>query len=202
MDQVKIGKFIAECRKNKKFTQADLAEKLNITDRAVSKWETGNGMPDSSIMLELCNILGISVNELLSGEVINMEDYDKKAEENLLELKRREEESNKKLLFFENVIGYGCVISYLIMLFAGCFATTNVIWRIILILGAFVLLLIGVSFALKIETEAGYYECQNCHHRYVPSYRSVYFAMHLGRTRYLKCPECNRRTWNKKVLTK
>ena len=202
MDQVKIGKFIAECRKDKKLTQADLAEKLNITDRAVSKWETGNGMPDSSIMLELCNILGISVNELLSGEVINMEDYDKKAEENLLELKRREEESNKKLLFFENVIGYGCVISYLIMLFAGCFATTNVIWRIILILGAFVLLLIGVSFALKIETEAGYYECQNCHHRYVPSYKSVYFAMHIGRTRYLKCPECNRRTWNKKVLTK
>ena len=202
MDQVKIGKFIAECRKNKKFTQADLAEKLNITDRAVSKWETGNGMPDSSIMLELCNILGISVNELLSGEVINMEDYDKKAEENLIELKRREEESNKKLLFFENVIGYGCVISYLIMLFAGCFATTNTIWRIILILSAFILLLIGVSFALKIETEAGYYECQNCHYRYVPSYKSVYFAMHLGRTRYLKCPECNKRTWNKKVLTK
>ena len=75
MDQVKIGRFIAECRKNKKLTQVQLAEKLNITDRAISKWETGKGMPDSSIMLDLCNELNISVNELLSGEVIKMEDY-------------------------------------------------------------------------------------------------------------------------------
>ena len=89
MDQVKIGKFIAECRKKKKLTQAKIAEKLNITDRAVSKWERGNGMPDSSIMLELCNELGISVNELLSGEVIKMEDYNKKAEENLLKMKKQ-----------------------------------------------------------------------------------------------------------------
>ena len=70
MDQTKIGKFIAECRKKKKLTQMELAEKLNITDRAVSKWENGRAMPDSSIMLELCNLLGITVNELLSGEVI------------------------------------------------------------------------------------------------------------------------------------
>lgn len=67
MEQTKVGKFIAECRKNKNMTQAELAEKLNITDRAISKWETGKGMPDSSIMLELCNELDISVNELLSG---------------------------------------------------------------------------------------------------------------------------------------
>ena len=73
MNQVKIGKFIAECRKNKNMTQAELAEKLNITDRAISKWETGKGMPDSSIMLDLCNELKISVNELLSGEMISME---------------------------------------------------------------------------------------------------------------------------------
>lgn len=68
MNQTEIGKFIARCRKEKKLTQAQLAEKLNITDRAVSKWETGKSMPDSSIMLELCEILGITVNELLSGE--------------------------------------------------------------------------------------------------------------------------------------
>ena len=78
MNQVKIGKFIADCRKRKNLTQADLAEKLNITDRAISKWETGKGMPDSSIMLDLCKELEISVNELLSGEMIEMKDYDKK----------------------------------------------------------------------------------------------------------------------------
>lgn len=91
MNQTEIGKFIAACRKEKKLTQAQLAEKLNITDRAVSKWETGKSMPDSSIMLELCKILGISVNELLSGEVIDMEHYEQKADENLIALKRKTE---------------------------------------------------------------------------------------------------------------
>ena len=91
MNQTEIGKFIARCRKEKKLTQAQLAEKLNITDRAVSKWETGKSMPDSSIMLELCEILGITVNELLSGEEIGMESYEKKADENLIALKRKEE---------------------------------------------------------------------------------------------------------------
>jgi len=81
MDQVKIGKFIASCRKEQGMTQAVLADKLGISDRAVSKWETGKSMPDSSIMLELCGYLQINVNELLSGERISMENYDKKAEE-------------------------------------------------------------------------------------------------------------------------
>ena len=98
MNQVKIGKFIAQCRKEKNMTQAELAEKLNITDRAISKWETGKGMPDSSIMLDLCNELNISVNELLSGEVIEMNDYDKKAEENLLKLNKSNQYISKKLL--------------------------------------------------------------------------------------------------------
>lgn len=89
MNQTEIGKFIAKCRKEKKLTQAQLAEKLNITDRAVSKWETGKSMPDSSIMLELCAILGITVNELLSGEKIDMESYEKKADKNLIALKKK-----------------------------------------------------------------------------------------------------------------
>lgn len=104
MEQVKIGKFIAQCRKNKNMTQAELAEKLNITDRAISKWETGKGMPDSSIMLELCNELDITVNELLSGEMIEMNNYDKKAEENLLKLNKSNENKNKILLKFRIVI--------------------------------------------------------------------------------------------------
>ena len=86
MDSIKIGKFIATCRKEKELTQLQLAEKLNITNRAVSKWETGKSCPDASLMLDLCNILGITVNELLSGERIVMEEYQKKAEENLVEL--------------------------------------------------------------------------------------------------------------------
>lgn len=95
MCQIDTGKFIASCRKEKGLTQAQLAEKLNITDRAVSKWETGKCLPDSSIMLELCNILGVSVNELLSGERIEMNYYEEKVNENLIELKRKDENMNK-----------------------------------------------------------------------------------------------------------
>ena len=96
MNQTEIGKFIAKRRKEKQLTQAQLAEKLNITDRAVSKWETGKCMPDSSVMLELCGILGITVNELLSGEEVDMESLEKKADENLIALKRKDENNMTK----------------------------------------------------------------------------------------------------------
>ena len=95
MDQVKIGKFISECRKKANLTQMQLAEKLNITDRAVSKWETGKAMPDSSIMLDLCELLSISVNDLLCGEVVTMDSYNKELEKNLLEMIKQKEESIK-----------------------------------------------------------------------------------------------------------
>ena len=202
MDQVKIGKFIAECRKNKNLTQFQLAEKLNITDRAISKWETGKGMPDSSIMLELCNELDITVNELLSGEVIKMENYNRKAEENLLEMAKKEEVQNKKMMMYEWVIGGLSSITFLILMFTTSFAVENIIARVTLFILAFLVLIIGMSFALKIETETGYYECKICHNKYIPKYSQVYFAMHYGTTRYLKCPKCNKRSWNKKVLTK
>ena len=202
MDQIKIGKFIAECRKKNNLTQMQLAEKLNITDRAISKWENGKSMPDSSIMLELCNELKISVNELLSGEMIEMKDYNQIAEKNLLEMTKKEEVQNKKMMFYEIVIGYMSSVTFLILLFTASFAVENIVARIILFILAFLVLIIGVSFALKIETETGYYECQKCHHKYVPKYSKVYFAMHIGTKRYMKCPKCNERTWQKKVLSK
>ena len=91
MDQVKIGQFVAQCRKEKNLTQTQLAEQLNLTDRAVSKWETGKGLPDASIMPDLCGLLGISINELFSGERIYTDDYKRKAEENLLRIKKEAE---------------------------------------------------------------------------------------------------------------
>ncbi|MBQ8982189.1 MAG: helix-turn-helix transcriptional regulator, partial [Lachnospiraceae bacterium] len=94
MDQVKIGKFIAACRKEQNLTQAALAEKLGITDRAVSKWENGRSLPDSSIMLELCELLSINVNELLKGERVAMEESVKVSEELILSLKQQNEEKS------------------------------------------------------------------------------------------------------------
>ena len=202
MDQTKIGKFIAECRKKKKLTQMELAEILNITDRAVSKWENGRAMPDSSIMLELCNLLGITVNELLSGEVIEMKEYEKQAEENLLKLKKEKEEADKILLNLEIWVGLVSVLLFLTMIIIAsyCDVTDNV--RLLIMIPSFIFFFIIVFLLLIIEQKAGYYECQKCHHRYVPTYSSVLWAPHAGRTRYMKCPECGKRSWQKKVISK
>lgn len=94
MDNEKIGKFIVSCRKNKKITQKQLADKLGISDRAVSKWERGLNMPDVSLFEPLCKELDISINELISGEKLNDDEYKTKAEENLIMLF-----SNKKKIF-------------------------------------------------------------------------------------------------------
>jgi len=114
MNQEKIGKFIAQCRKGKQMTQAQLAEKLNVTDKAISKWETGKGMPDSSIMLELCDLLGISVNELLSGEVLSMENYKVKAEENLIELQEKRSKAEKGFKKLSIVLAIIVIISAIV----------------------------------------------------------------------------------------
>ena len=202
MNQIKIGKFIAECRKKNNLTQMQLAEKLNITDRTISKWENGKGMPDSSIMLDLYNELKISVNELLCGKLIEMNNYNEVAEKMLLEMAQKEEMQNKKLMMYENVIGFSSTISFLILILVTSFLVENNIAKIVLFILAFILLIIGVSFALKIETETGYYECQKCHYKYVPKYSQVYFAMHSGTTRYMKCPKCNKKSWQRKTLSK
>ena len=101
MDQEKIGRFIASVRKEQNLTQEQLAEKLEITSKAVSKWECGKGLPDASIMMELCEILKITVNDLLSGEKIKQENYQKKLEENILDTI---DYSNKKVLEKNKVI--------------------------------------------------------------------------------------------------
>lgn len=200
MNQEKIGKFIQEQRKKNNLTQAELAEKLNITDRAISKWENARSMPDSSIMLDLCKELKISVNELLSGETIDKNNYNEIAEKQLLEMAKKEEMQNKKLMMYEYVIGYSSTVSFLTLIFVTSFLVENHIAQVSLFILAFALLIIGVSFALKIETETGYYECQKCNHKYVPKYSKVYFAMHFGTTRYMKCPKCHKRSWQKKVI--
>ena len=202
MDQVKIGKFIASCRKEQGMTQAALAEKLGISDRAVSKWETGKSLPDSGIMLELCELLNINVNELLSGEKIMVEAYDKKAEENLIAMSREVEEKNRQLLQTEIWIGAPSVAAGLVLCTVAAYVEMPVWVRFLLVMFAVAMILIVSFVAVGIEQKAGYYECQECHHRYVPTYWSTNLAPHMGRTRYMRCPECGKKSWQKKVLTK
>ena len=202
MDQVKIGKFISECRKNVGLTQKQLAEKLCITDRAVSKWETGKALPDSAIMLELCLILKITVNDLLSGEVVSMDNYNKELEKKLLKMVKQKEESDKRLLNMEIIAGVICVAFMLTLTAIASLVQMEEWIRIVLIFAGLVPLLIATPFMLKIEQMAGYYECAECGHRYVPTFKAMNIAPHMGRTRKMTCPVCNRKSWQKKVLTK
>ena len=202
MDQVKIGKFIAACRKKENLTQLQLAEMLDITDRAVSKWETGKTMPDSAIMLQLCDILKITVNDLLSGEVVTMDQYNKELENNLLELVKEKELAHKRLLAVEVFIGITATVVLFATIFVAAFVQMEDWLRITLIAFGFVLFLAGCFYAVRIEQVAGFYECKACGHRYVPTYKATNLAPHMGRTRYMKCPQCNRKTWQKKVLSK
>lgn len=201
MDQIKIGKFIQKKRKEKNLTQSSLSEKLGITDRAVSKWENGLCLPDAGIMPELCNILDVSINDLFSGETVDMKDKEKKLEENLLEMTKLKEDKDKQLLKLEFVIGYISCVSFLVLIFVASYVDMALWIRIILIVIGLVIFAIGVHYSLLIEQKAGYYECGNCHHKYVPSYVSVLFATHFGRTRRMRCPKCNKKSWHKKVLS-
>lgn len=202
MDQAKIGKFIAECRKKQNLTQMQLAEKLNITDRAVSKWETGKSMPDSSIMLELCDLLKITVNDLLCGEVVLMDNYNEKLEQNLLEMVKAKEETDKRLLLLEIFIGIVVSVILFALIFVAALVQMANWLRIVLIVIGFVLFATGIANAIQIEQVAGYYECAKCGHRYEPTYSSVLWAMHINRTRYMKCPECRQKSWQKKGVKK
>ena len=202
MDQIKIGKFIAECRKNANLTQMQLSEKLGITDKAISKWERGISMPDTSIMLELCDILGISVNELLSGEKIQMENNDQKNEQLLLEMAKELEKKSKTIWNAMWTIMTVSIIGLLGGLVLVAYFIPEGPWMLVAILSLCVVFLIPCFYALKLEVSVGAYKCKNCGYEIVPTYKQALNAMHRGTTRYLKCPNCNKRTWCKKVLKK
>ena len=202
MNQIKIGRFIAECRKTANLTQMQLAEKLGITDKAISKWERGIAMPDTSIMLELCDILGISVNELLCGEKINMEQNNQKNEQLLLDMAKELEKKNKTI--WSSM--WAIMVISMTALFAGilvaAFLIPEGVWQLVAILGICVVFLIPCFYALKLEVSVGAYKCKNCGYEIVPTYKQALNAMHRGTTRYLMCPNCNQRTWCKKVWKK
>ena len=117
MDNQKFGQFIASIRKEKGWTQMELAHKLNITDKAVSKWETGRGLPEASSMAPLCEALGINVNELLRGERIPGEEYQEKAEETMVKLAEMKEDIKKvnwKMDSMKKGIGFGAALAMVV----------------------------------------------------------------------------------------
>lgn len=202
MDQIKIGKFIQQKRKESGLTQYELAERLNVSDRAVSKWENGNCIPDVSNIQELCKILNITINDLFSGCIVDMKDNEKKLEENLLEMIRIKEQRDRELLILETFIGVTVsIIMFLCIMIASFVQMDNWI-RILLIVFGVIPFVIGICYAIRIEQIAGYYECSNCNYKYIPTYKSVLFSTHFNRTRKMKCSNCNKKSWHKKVISK
>ncbi len=201
MDQMRIGKFIQAMRKEQGLTQHEVAEKLFISDKTVSKWETGKGLPDVSLMMPLCKILGISVNELLSGQRLDNDQYYEKAEENFMTL-MEERKREKKKLIISIIVCLIVLISAFALIFVAAFVDLPVPTRIVLIVLGFVVLIPGLIVGCMLDKDAGYFECKHCGHRFVPSLGAYIMGIHTLTTRHLKCPKCGKRSWCKKRLTK
>ena len=201
MDQLKIGRFIRSIRKEKQLTQREVADILGVSDKTVSKWETGNGLPEVSLMLPLCDILGISVNELLSGEMLDESVYRKKAEENIMSLMKEREESKKKIILTAVVCAVTLLAGVTIILLAGMLEMQN--WlRILLICISLVVVFSGIAVACILDREAGVFECPKCGEKFVPDMKSYIAGPHTILKRKLTCPKCGEKSYCRQRLSR
>ena len=191
MDQIRIGKFIAESRKSKNLTQRQLADALSISDKTVSKWECGKGLPEVSLMLPLCAALEITVNDLLSGEKVSEVDYKTKAEGNMMDLVKENEE-NKKRMALSIIAGVITVIAVCALIVIASLIDLPVVVRVIVIVGAVAVAVAGIAAAAMLEIRAGYFECPHCKELFVPSMNEYVKSYHTLTKRRLTCPKCGK----------
>lgn len=191
MNQIKTGKFIAETRKAQGLTQKQLADILEISDKTVSKWECGKGLPEVSLMLPLCSALNITVNDLLSGERVSKIEYINKAEENMMNL-IKENEENKKRMALAIICGIITVIAVCSLIVIASYIEMPMIARIALILFAAAIAIAGIGAAAMLEIKAGYYECPHCKALFVPTMNEYLKGYHTLTKRKLTCHECGK----------
>lgn len=201
MDQIKIGRFIAKERKNKDYTQKQLADILGISDKTISKWERGNGFPEVSLLLPLCKELDISVNELLTGERVSEDNYQKKAEENMMNLVRETQESKKKIILSVMVAGLMIAAALPLFIISDTFVMETWLRFVLMGIGMFIIIA-GIAIACILDRDAGAFECPECHERFVPEMRAYIMAPHTITKRKLHCPKCGSKKYCKHVLTK
>lgn len=202
MDIIKIGNFIRECRKNKDLTQKQLADKLFVEAKTISKWETGNGLPGVSLMENLCNELDISLSELFIGEYVKEESYELITEQILLNEFEKERLRNKKDLIGEIVIGCAFIATIItLVLFVG-FVSIATYLKIILIALAFIFIVVGITGLIILDANIGYFECAECHERFIPSVKDYTLGLHTLKKRKLTCPKCGKKTWCSKKINK
>ena len=200
MDQSKIGRFIAQMRKELGMTQKQLADHLQISDKTISKWETGKGLPEVSLMMPLCDILKISVNELLSGERFAEEEYKEKTERVIMDLVKEREENKKKMILAVASAVVTMVASFTIILMAGLLQMEP--WQRGMLIGiGLAVLLGGLLVAAALEWSAGTFECRHCKTRFVPTMGQYIMGMHTLTTRHLRCPSCGKKSMCKRRLS-
>lgn len=202
MDIVKIGYFIRECRKNKNLTQKQLADKLYVEPKTVSKWETGKGLPDVSIMKNLCNELGISLSELFIGDYIKEESNDLLIEKLIIDELKKERIQNKKKLIGEILIGCAFIGSVITLILLVGIVSIATYLKIILIVLSLIFIFVGLFGLVLLDVNIGYFECAECHERFIPSIKDYVFGMHTLKKRKLKCPICGKKTWCLKRMTR
>lgn len=201
MDQIKTGKFISTLRKEKNLTQLQLADILGISDKTISKWERGAGLPDVSLMLPLCEALEISVNELLTGEKVADSDYKQKAEDTIMDLVKENKE-NRKRMFQSVVCGVITIIAVCSLVVISAYIKMPVAVRILLIIFAFVTAVAGVGTTVTLDVNAGYFKCPNCEHFFVPEMRDYVKSYHTFTKRRLTCPECGKTGMCKHIIVR
>lgn len=202
MDIVKIGYFIRECRKNKNLTQKQLADKLYVEPKTISKWETGKGLPDVSIMKNLCNELGISLSELFIGDHIKEESNDPLIEKLIIDELKKEKIQNKKKLIGEILIGCAFIGSVITLILLVGIVSIATYLKIILIVLSFIFIFVGLFGLVLLDVNIGYFECAECHERFIPSIKDYVFGMRTLKKRKLKCPICGKKTWCLKRMTR
>ena len=191
MDQIRIGRFIAESRKSRNLTQRQLADALSISDKTISKWECGKGLPEVSLMLPLCAALDITVNDLLSGEKVSSTDYQKKAEGNMMNL-MKENEENRKRMALSIINGVITIIAVCALIIIASFIDLPTIVRIILIVFSIAVGVAGIAAAAMLDMKAGYFECPYCKELFVPSMDEYVKGYHTFTKRRLTCPKCGK----------
>lgn len=188
MNQIQTGKFIAAMRREQALTQRQLAEALGISDKTVSKWETGKGLPEVGLMLPLCKKLNISVNELLSGQRLTEETYKQKAEENIMALMGERKKNQRRMLWSVMIMLATFLIAFLIVLVAVNFEMPRLAQQL-LIAAALMVTVLGEVFLCTVDRTTGYFQCGNCNELFVPDGKTYFKGAWSAR---FTCPHCGK----------
>lgn len=200
MDMQKIGGFLAELRKENNLTQDQLGEQLGVTNKTISRWENGNYLPPVEMLQILSKLYNVSINELLSGERLNEEDYKVNAEEYMLiDLIKKRKEALKHLIV-SFIVAFMAVISGVFIIILSALLIDYIWLKIVCVIVSTIIVIIGIGVCCVLTIDAGVYECPNCGEKFVPSMKDFIFGLHTFTKRKLRCPKCKKKSYCKKRL--